>query len=130
MDVRRGPGQEHAHLLAALQFAHLALVEFVGNVETLEKDGRVGLSAVYPSSSPTMPSSSPRLHAVFIGHVRLGVDVFALFQRGPEALVAHDDGVNDAVRIESELVLAKDAELARTDDGSLLRARVRRSGAS
>ena len=51
----------------------------------------------------------------------LRVDDFALFQRGPQALVAHDDGVDDAIFVEGKLVLAQHAELARADDGSLLR---------
>ena len=43
------------------------------------------------------------------------------FHGRPEALVAHDDGVDDAVGVEGELVLAQDAELARAHNGALLR---------
>ena len=41
--------------------------------------------------------------------------------RRPQPLVAHDDGVDHAIGVEGELVLAQDAELARADDGALLR---------
>jgi len=52
-------------LLAALELTHAALVERLGNVETVEKDGSVGfggvavLVAMTPSSSPSrIPSAS------------------------------------------------------------------------
>ena len=48
------------------------------------------------------------------------VDAVALFEGGPEGLVAHDDGVDDAIGVEGELILAEDAELAGADDGALL----------
>ena len=51
----------------------------------------------------------------------LGVDALALFECGPERLVAHDDGVDDTVGVEGELVLGEHAELARTDNVALLR---------
>src|SRR4029077_5062547 len=53
-------------------------------------------------------------------HLGFFVDSVSLFERSPEALVAHDDGVNDAVRVESELVLAEDAEFAGTNDSAFL----------
>ena len=39
-------GEEDADLLAALELGHLALVEFVGDVEALEEDGGVGFGFV------------------------------------------------------------------------------------
>ena len=60
-------------------------------------------------------------HAVFVGHLGLLVDAVALFKGGPERLVAHDDGVDDAISVEGELILAQHAEFARADDGALLR---------
>jgi hypothetical protein len=66
------------------------------------------------------PSSSPKAHAVGVGDFGLLVDAVALFEGGPERLVAHDDGVDDAIGVEGELVLAQDAELARADDVALL----------
>ncbi len=35
-------GEKHANFLAALQLGHFALVQFIGDVEALEKDGGVG----------------------------------------------------------------------------------------
>ena len=52
-----------------------------------------------------MPSSS-----VIVG---LGVEPLALLERAPQALVAHDDRVDDAELVEGELVLAQDAQLRR-----------------
>ncbi len=65
-------------------------------------------------------------HAVRVGQLGLLVDAVALFQGGPEGLVAHDDGVDDAIGVEGELVLAQNAQFARADDGALLRLRARR----
>ena len=39
-------GEENADLLAALELGHLALVELVRDVETLEEDGGVGLGLI------------------------------------------------------------------------------------
>ena len=44
---------------------------------------------------------------VLVGHLRLGVDDLALLERGPEGLVAHDDGVDDAEGVELVLVLLR-----------------------
>ena len=58
--------------------------------------------------------------SVFVGHFRLVVDDFAFFKRGPQALVAHDDGIDDAVGVELILILFEDADFAGADDGALL----------
>ena len=60
-------------------------------------------------------------HAVCVGHLGLLVDAVALFKGGPQRLVAHDDGVDDAIGVEGELILAQHAELARAHDVALLR---------
>ena len=39
----QGLRQQHTHLLAALQLAHPAGMQFVGNVEALQQDGRIAL---------------------------------------------------------------------------------------
>jgi hypothetical protein len=59
-----------------------------------------------------MPSSSPRRHAIGVGHLVLGVDRIALFERLPRAFVAHDDRIDHPIGIEGILVLAQDADLA------------------
>jgi hypothetical protein len=63
-------------------------------------------------------------HAVLVRQRRLGVEPITLGQRVPQHGVAHDDGVDDAVRVEGELILAQDAEARRPADAALLRLQV------
>ena len=98
--------QQHAHLLPALQLAHLALVERLGNVEAVEQHGGVALGGVAVLVADGAFELA-EAHAVFVGHFGLGVDAVALFERSPERLVAHDDGVDDAIGVEGELILAQ-----------------------
>src|SRR5450755_1255198 len=111
--------QEDADFLSAWQLRHLALVLRVGNIEALEQNRGVAFGGVAIFLADDAFEFA-ELHAVGVGHLRLRVDDFTLFERGPQALVAHDHGVDYAIFIESELILAQDAELAGTDDGSLL----------
>ena len=61
-------------------------------------------------------------HAVLVGHVgALLVEPLAFLERAPQALVAHDDRVDDAELVEGELVLAQHAELLRPRHRPLLR---------
>ena len=91
-----------------------------GNVEAVEQDGGVGFGgvAVFVADDAFELAQA---HAVVVGHFGLLVDAVALFEGGPERLVAHDDGVDDAIGVKGELVLAEHAELARADDGAFLR---------
>ena len=121
--------QQHAHLLAALQFGHRPLVQRVGDVETLQQHRRVALGGVAVLlADDALELAEP--HAVLVRHVGLVIEPVALGHRLPQAGVAHDHGVDDAVRVERELVLAQDAELRRADDRAFLRIAARRSGAS
>ena len=97
----------------------MRVVEFVGDVEALEQDGGVGVGLVavlFADDALELAEAD----AVLVGHLGLGVDDLALLERGPEALVAHDDGVDDAEGVELVLVLLEDAELFGADDGALL----------
>ena len=107
--------QQHAHFLAALQLAHLALVQRFGNIQAVEQDGGVALRrvAVFFADN-AFEFAQP--HAVLVGEVGLGVQQLAFFERLPQPLVAHDDGVDDAEFVEGELVLAQHAELLRARD--------------
>ncbi len=118
--AEQGLRQQHADFLSALQFAHFAGVQFVGDVETLQQNCGIafGCVAVFFADDAF---EFAELHAVFVGHVVLGVDGVAFLDGGPQALVAHDDGVDHAEGVEGELVLAQDAELARTHDRAFLR---------
>ena len=65
--------EQHADLLAALQLAHLALVELVGDVEALQQDGGVGLGLVavlFADDAFELAEAA----AVFVGHLGLVVD--------------------------------------------------------
>ena len=114
--AEEGLGEQDADLLAALQLGHFALVEFVGDVEALEEDGGVGFGfiAVFIADDAFELAEAG---AVFVGHLGLVVDDFALFECGPEGFVAHDDGVDDAVGVELVLILLEDADFAGADDG-------------
>jgi hypothetical protein len=103
--------QQHAHLLPALELAHLPLVQVIGDIEPLEQDRRVALRAV----AILLADDALQLaeaHAVFVGHLGFGVQRLALLERLPQPMVAHDDGVDDAVVVEGVLVLPEHAELA------------------
>ena len=102
-----------------MQLGHLALVKFVRDVEALQEDGGVGLGfvAVFIADDAFEFAEAG---AVFIGHLRLGIDDLALFESGPQGLVAHDDGVDDAVGVELVLVLLEDADFFGADNVALL----------
>ena len=90
------------------------------DVEAVKQDGGVGLGgiAVFVADNAFEFAEA---HAVLVGHLGLFVDAVALFKRGPQRRVAHDDGVDDAIVVKRELILAQDAELARAHDVALLR---------
>ncbi len=85
--------QQHADFLSARQFAHFPFVQLVGNVEALQQNGGVGFGGVAVFLADDAFQFA-ELHAVGVGHLRLGIDSVALFQGGPQPLVAHDDGVD------------------------------------
>ena len=81
------------------------------DAETVEQNASVGfggISAFFADDAFELAES----HAVLVSElvVRLGVKGVALFKGGPESGVAHDDGVEDAEPVESELVLTKDTD--------------------
>ena len=117
--AEEGLAEQDADLLTALELGHPAVVEFVADVEALEKDGgvRLGLVAVFLADDAFKFAEAG---AVFVGHLGLVVDDLALFEGGPKGLVAHDDGVDDAVGVELVLVLFQDADFAGSYDGALL----------
>ena len=117
--------QQDAHLLAALQLGHRPLVQRVGDVEAGEQDGGVALGRV-PVVLADDAFELAEAHAVLVGQRRLGVEPIALLERRPQHGVAHDHRVDDAVRVEGELILAQDAEPRRPADAALLRLQVAR----
>src|SRR5208282_3577271 len=112
--------QQHSHFLSARYLRHFALVHRVGNIEALQQNGSVGFSGVAVFFADDAFEFA-EFHTVGVRHVVLCVDDFAFFESGPQAPVTPDDRVDHAILIESELILAQNSELARADDGSLLR---------
>ena len=104
--------QQHAHLLSALDLRHLARVQLVGDVEALQQDRGVAFGRVAVLLADDAFELA-EAHAVGLGHLGLGVEELALFERAPQALVPHDDRVDHAELVEGELVLPQDAELGR-----------------
>ena len=112
--------QQHAHFLSALQFPHLAAVQFVGNIQTLQQDRGIALTRITVFFADNAFQLA-ELHAIGVCHVVLGVNRVALLQRRPQTLVSHDDRIDHAVGVERELVLAQDSQLPGTHDRALLR---------
>ncbi len=109
--------QQDANLLAALEFTHGALVQWFVDTEAIEKNCSVGfgsVSVLFADDSFEFAET----HAVLVGEfvVRFGVEGFAFLQRFPKPRVAHDDGVDHAIFVKRELVLAQNAEFFRPRD--------------
>ena len=101
--------QQDANLLSALQLAHLALVQFIRDVETLKQNGRVALGRVAVFLADDAFEFS-QTHAVFVRQLVFGIKRIALLQRLPQRPVAHDDGVDDTEIVECELILTQNAD--------------------
>ena len=66
--------QQHADLLAALQFAHLALVQRRFHAQPVEQDRRIGLRRVAALVADD-PFEFAQAHAVFVGQLVVGFGV-------------------------------------------------------
>ncbi len=106
--------------MPSLQLTHFAIVERLGNVEAVEQHGGIALGRVAVLVADDAFELA-QAHAVLVGHFRLRVNAVALLECGPQRLVAHDDGVDDAIGVEGELILAQHAQLARANDSAFLR---------
>ncbi len=115
----QGLREEHAHLLAALELGHLAVVQGVGDVQALEQDGGVAFGRV-PVLFAHDALELAEAHAVLVGHGGLGIEELAFLEGLPQPVVAHHDRVDHAELIERELVLPEDAELLGLADRALL----------
>ena len=112
--AEEGLGEQHADLLAALQLAHLAVMQFLGDTQAGQQHGRIALGGVaILVGHDALQFGHP--HAVLVGHLRLVVDGVPLLQGLPEACIAHDHRVDDPEFVEGELVLAQDAHFAGAD---------------
>ena len=120
-----GLRQQDSNLLSALQLAHLAVVQRIRDVEPLEQDRGIAFRGVAVLFADD-PLELAEAHPVFVGHVGLGVQRIPFGERIPEAMVPHDDRIDDAILVEGELILAQHAELRRSDDRSPLRVELAR----
>ena len=110
-------GQQHSHLLAALQLAHAPFVQRGFHAQAVQQHRSVGFRRVAAFfAHRAFQLAQP--HAVLIGElvVRLAVQCVAFFERLPERRIAHDDGVDGTKPVEGELVLAQHAEFLRARD--------------
>ena len=82
------------------------------HAQAVEQHGGVGLRGVAAFLADDAFELA-QAHAILVGElvVRFGVERVAFFERPPERRVAHDDRVDDAKRVEGELILAQNAEL-------------------
>src|SRR5262245_42564841 len=93
-----------------------------GNVEAIQQDSCVdfgGVAALVANNSLEFTQS----HAIVVRQ-RLGIfDVksLALLQGCPKCRIAHDYCIDDAVTVESELILPQDTYLPGAGNGSFLR---------
>src|ERR1017187_10355102 len=94
-------------------------MDFFENIEAVEQDSGVGFGSVSVFVADDAFEFA-KTHAVGIRELRLFVNAVALFKGGPERLVAHNDGINDTIGVEGELVLAENAEFAGADDVAFL----------
>ena len=80
------------------------------NVQTLQQSSGIGFGRVAAVVADD-PLKLAEAHAVLVGPIRcIFVEPFAFLQRLPQRGVPHDHGVDDAVVIERELILAEDAD--------------------
>ncbi len=95
-------------------------MHLVGNIEALQQNRgvRFGGVAVFLADDAF---EFAEFHSVRVRQFRFRIDDFAFFESGPQAAIAHDDRIDDAILIEGKLILAQNSQLARADDGSLLR---------
>ena len=84
--AKEGLGQQHANLLPALQLAHVALVERLGQVQAVQQHGGVALGGVAVLVAYDAFELA-QAHAVFVGQLGLLVDAVALFHGGPQGLL-------------------------------------------
>jgi len=115
--AEEGLREQDADFLAACSSTFCARGS-LRDVETVEENGGVGFSgvAVLVADDAFELAETHASSSVISGSRRCG----RALQGRPEWLVAHDDGVDDAVGVEGELVLAEYAELAGADYGAFL----------
>jgi hypothetical protein len=120
------PSEEHlrdedAQLVAAGERVHLRLVLLGGDAEAHEELGRFALGHVAVLFADRALELT-EADADLVRHLACQ-QLLLLLHRVPKGLVAHDDGVEDALLVVFEMVLLEDAEaeVARDRDGARIR---------
>ena len=90
-------------------------MERIWDVEPLQQHGGVALRRVAVLLADDAFELA-EAHAVLVRHVGASIERVSLGQRGPEPLIAHDDGVDHAILVEGVVILTQHAEFAGTDD--------------
>ena len=107
--AKQSLGEEHADLLAAIEFGHQVVVEFFGNAEALEEHGCVGVGFVTADFAKAR-FDFHGLHALFFGHFRERVKFVALLAKFVEFRETHHHGFEDSVVFVSKVVLLQDGD--------------------
>ena len=118
-DVRvseEGLSQKDADLEVVLDLLHLLLVEACRDAKAVEHLGSLALG--FPAAHlGELALKLGGADAVLLAEVRLRVDLITLLHDAVELVIAHDDGLEDTVLVEGEVVLPEDRHpLARRDD--------------
>ena len=111
-DVRLGEqhlGEQHAQLPARRDLAHGAEVLVHGNAHAEQQIAGAGFGGVAVQLGE-LGFQLAGAQAVFLGHLRLGVDGVALLLDLPQFVVAHDHRVHHGILFVGELVLAQFAD--------------------
>ena len=114
--AEKGLGEEHPHLVPRFQLLHPLLPQLLRDAEAVQQHRRLGFRfvAVHLGKFRLQLAGAD---AVLLGELRLGVDRLALGHDLEEARVPHDDGVEDRLLVEGELVLPQHRDpLAGADD--------------
>ena len=119
--TEQGLCQQDLDLDTAVGVGHTVVVQLHGHTEALQNAAGIGLGL------PAVQLCELRLQlrsqqAVLIGKIRLGIQSVLLFHDIIQALVAHNDRVEDGIGIVTELVLLQDGHAqARLDGDRALR---------
>jgi hypothetical protein len=102
--AEQGLGQQHPHLVAALQLPHPLVAKFLGDAQAVQQHRRLGLGLVAVHFGERRLQFG-RTDPVRLGKIVLGVERLALEHHVMEPLVPHDDGIENRFLIKGGLVL-------------------------
>ena len=109
-------GQEHTHLVTAVQFLHKLVMHLLGDSKACQKGSslRFCLPAVHLGK---LTLQGRCLYAVLLGKVLLCIYCILFHHNIVELLVAHDHGVHDCIFVKLEVVLLEHRHTLAGSDG-------------